>query len=70
MSKNSIEPIAHRPERAAVVSARPRTRIFNAIKSGELQAHKDGKATIIFDDELRRWMKTFRVIRRDPDAAA
>ena len=69
MLKASVSPIAHKIEGAAVASGRTRTRIFGAIKSGELQAHKDGKATIIFDDELRRWMRTFRTIGRASDAA-
>ena len=68
MSNTLVKPIGHRPEQAAQVSGLPRTRIFGAIKNKELTAHKDGKATIIFDDELRRWMKTFPTIGRAPDA--
>jgi hypothetical protein len=67
MSDTSTRPIAHKIVQAAAVSGRPRTRIFGAIKNKELTAHKDGKATIVFDDELRRWMKTFPTIGRDPD---
>jgi hypothetical protein len=67
MSDTAIKPIAYKPAEAAIAVGRPRTRIFGAIKNGELTAHKDGKATIIFDDELRRWAKTFRTIGRDPD---
>jgi hypothetical protein len=67
MSDTAIKPIAYRPAQAVVASGQPRTRIFNAIKNKELTAHKDGNATIIFDDELRRWLKSFKTIGRDPD---
>lgn len=50
------EAIAYSPEDAAIVTARSRTRIYGAIKSGELLARKDGKATIIERAELERWI--------------
>lgn len=49
--------LAYSPETAAVVSGRSRTRIFLAIKNGELAAKKDGRATLIEADELRRWVR-------------
>ncbi len=49
--------LAYSPETAAVVSGRSRTRIFLAIKNGELAAKKDGRATVIEADELKRWVK-------------
>ena len=61
---DTIRCIAHSPERAATVSGRSRSRIFKAIKEKELSARKDGKATLIDDDELRRWIATFPVIDR------
>ena len=69
MLSASLKPIAHRPARAAEVSGLSRTRIFGAIKNKELAARKIGKVTIIDDDELRRWMKTFPTIGRAPDAS-
>jgi hypothetical protein len=56
-------PIAYPPAQAAMVSGRTRTRIFGAIKSGELQARKDGKATLIEHDELTRWIRSFPVVQ-------
>ena len=56
-------PIAYPPAVAAIASGRTRTRIFGAIKSGELVARKDGKATIIEHDELMRWVRTLPVVR-------
>lgn len=69
MWDNAIKRIAYRPNDASVASGEPRTRIFDAIKKKELTAHKDGKRTLIFDDELRRWLKTFRTIGRNPAEA-
>ncbi|MEH2569653.1 hypothetical protein V1289_009280 [Bradyrhizobium sp. AZCC 2289] len=56
-------PIAYPPATAAVASGRTRTRIFGAIKSGELIARKDGKATIIEHDELMRWVRSLPIVQ-------
>lgn len=61
-------PIAYPPAQAAIASGRTRTRIFGAIKSGELIARKDGKATLIEHDELMRWVRSLPVI--EPGRAA
>jgi hypothetical protein len=50
--------LAVTPARAAELSGRTRTRIFDAIRDGELSARKDGKATLIEIDELRRWIQS------------
>lgn len=55
-------PIAYPPAQAAIASGRTRTRIFGAIKSGELKARKDGKATIIEHDELIRWVRSLPIV--------
>lgn len=57
-------PIAYQPAQAAIASGRTRTRIFGAIKSGELKARKDGKATVIEHEELMRWVRSFPVVTR------
>jgi excisionase family DNA binding protein len=51
-------PVSYAPETAAAVTGRSRTRIFKAIKDGELTARKDGRATLIEHDELRRWVRS------------
>lgn len=56
-------PLAYPPALAAVASGRTRTRIFGAIKSGELVARKDGKATLIEHDELMRWIRAFPIVK-------
>lgn len=55
--------IAFTPDVAAIVTGRSRTRIFLAIKNGELIAKKDGGATIIESDQLRSWISAM------PDAS-
>lgn len=49
--------LAYTPDIAAVVTSRSRTRIFLAIRRGELTAKKDGRSTIIEAAELDRWVK-------------
>ncbi len=66
---NDIEDIAVPPEKAAALSGRNRTRIFNAIRAGELTARKDGKATLIEVSELRRWVRSFPVVAVAGEAA-
>ncbi len=46
------------PDKASEITDTSRTRIFQAIRDGELAAHKAGKATIIEIDELRRWVRS------------
>jgi hypothetical protein len=69
MTDQEISPIAYTPEQAAVATGRSRSRIFKAIKDKELTARKDGKATILEDNELRRWVSSLPTIGRQPVAA-
>ena len=61
-------PISYTPEGAAAATGRSRSRICKAIKDKELTARKDGKATIVEENELRRWIRTFPTIGRDSSA--
>jgi hypothetical protein len=56
-----VDRLAYTPAAAALVSGRPRTRIFDALRRGELVARKDGKATLIEHEELVRWIKSFPI---------
>ncbi len=56
--------ISYTPEQAAAVTGRSRSRIFKAIKDEELTARKDGKATLLEADELRRWVQALPTIGR------
>ncbi len=64
-----FQAICYTPEQAAAATGRSRSRIFKAIKEKELTARKDGKATLIDDHELRRWVSTFPTIGRQHEAA-
>jgi hypothetical protein len=63
----TLQPIGLRPLQAAAVTGLTRTRIFAAIRAKELTAHKDGRATIITLDELRRFVSTFPTVGRNPE---
>ena len=56
--------IAYSPVGAALATGRSRTRIFKAIKDRELVARKDGRATLLEADELRRWVRALPTIVR------
>ena len=60
-----VECIAYSPQGAALATGRSRTRIFKAIKDKELVAHKDGRATLLEADELRRWVRSLPTIGRE-----
>jgi hypothetical protein len=68
-SKQVPAPIAYTPEQAALAVGRSRSRIFKGIKEKELTARKDGKATLLEVDELRRWVNSLPTIGRQPEAA-
>jgi excisionase family DNA binding protein len=67
--KNLPPPIAYAPPEAARVIGRSRTRIFAAIRDGELVARKDGGRTLIEHEELCRWVRSLPTIGREPAAA-
>ena len=49
-----LQRIAVTPDEAAIVTGRTRTRIFEALKNGEITGRKDGKAVVIEIAELER----------------
>jgi excisionase family DNA binding protein len=67
-SKSTFSRISYTPIEAAAATGRTRTRIYLAIKSGELTARKDGRATLIEHSELQRWVQSFQKI--DPVQSA
>jgi excisionase family DNA binding protein len=69
-SKSQLRRIAYTPLEAAAEIGRSRSRIFRAIKDGELSARKDGRATLIEGDELARWLRSLPRIGRGTDEQA
>jgi excisionase family DNA binding protein len=65
----TLQAISYTPEQAAFVTGRSRSRIFKAIQNRELMARKDGKATLLEADELRRWVRSMPTIGRQHVAA-
>jgi len=64
-----IPRIAMKPDEAAEATGFSRTRIFNAIRDGEITAHKDGKATIIEVAEIVRWVRSLPTRGKLPETA-
>jgi hypothetical protein len=69
LDNNLPPPIAYTPPDAARIIGRSRTRIFAAIRDGELVARKDGGRTLIEHDELCRWVRSLPTIGRESAAA-
>lgn len=62
----SVEQISYTPDQSARITGRSRTRIFKAIREGELIARKDGRATLIEAEELHRWIRSFPAVGEAP----
>jgi excisionase family DNA binding protein len=65
-----IPRLSFTPDEAALSTGFSRTRIFQAIRGGELTARKDGKATVIEKDELLRWLRSLPTRGRKSEVAA
>jgi 3-hydroxyacyl-CoA dehydrogenase len=68
MERTQINRISMTPIDAAEATGFSRTRIFNAIRDGELVARKDGKATVIEIDEIVRWVRSLPTRGKPPEA--
>jgi excisionase family DNA binding protein len=68
-STSQIPRIAMKPGEAAEATGLSRTRIFKAIRNGEMTARKDGRATVIETAEIVRWLQSLPARGRSPDAA-
>ena len=61
-----IERFAFTPTEAGAASGLSRTKIFTAIRDGELEAVKAGKSTLIMPDALRRYLASLPRRARRP----
>ena len=64
--RNGLPRFSLTPDEAAESTGFSKTRIFQAIRNGELTARKGGKATVIETDELVRWLGSLPTRGRQP----
>lgn len=57
-------PLARGPDDSARVAGCGRTKIFEAIKAGELKARKLGRKTLILDSDLRAWLASLPQVQQ------
>ena len=57
-----VAKLAFTVEEAAAAGGPGRTKIFEAIKNGELKAHKAGRRTIILVDDYKNFLKALPVV--------
>lgn len=48
--------LAHRIDRVVELTGASRTKVYEALKNGQLEAVKFGRATLVLDTSLRRWL--------------
>jgi helix-turn-helix protein len=70
LGATQIPRISMTPDDASEATGFSRTRIFNAIRDGELTARKDGKATVIEISEILRWVRSLPTRGKTPDATS
>jgi excisionase family DNA binding protein len=48
--------LSHRIDRVVEITGASRTKVYEALKRGELEAVKFGRATLVLDASVRRWL--------------
>jgi len=69
VAKAAANPIAYAVEDVPSATGLTRTRVFQAIREGQLTARKLGRRTIIEAAELRRFIETLPTRGREPNEA-
>jgi excisionase family DNA binding protein len=49
-------PLTHRIDRVVQLTGASRTKVYEALKRGELQAVKFGRSTLVLDSSVRNWL--------------
>jgi excisionase family DNA binding protein len=62
----SLEPLALSLHEACAIARAGRTSIYEAIRNGELVAHKRGRKTLIFPEDLKTWVKHLPLVHSKP----
>jgi hypothetical protein len=55
--------LAHSINQACAIACAGRTSLYEAINCGALRAVKRGHRTLILDEDLRRWLRSFPEIK-------
>lgn len=58
-----MTPLAYSPDEAAKLCGIGRTRLYEAIRAGQLPAHKFGRRTVILAESLRAFLDSLEPIR-------
>jgi excisionase family DNA binding protein len=56
--QRAAAPISHRIDRVVEITGASRTKVYEALRAGTLEAVKFGRATLVLDDSMRRWLAT------------
>jgi excisionase family DNA binding protein len=59
-----MQPMALTIAEVCAASRVGRTRVYEAIRAGELTARKHGRRTLVLNDDLRRWLEALPAIHR------
>lgn len=54
---DTIQPLAHSPDRAAIRIGKSTRSIYELIATGEIRSYKDGKRRLIPDSELQSYVQ-------------
>jgi excisionase family DNA binding protein len=55
-NEQAVVPLTHRIERVVELTGASRTNVYEALRRGDLEAVKLGRATLVLDASLRRWV--------------
>lgn len=69
MNSTPVEKHGLTIQEACTYSGIGRTKLYEAISSGKLKAHKAGKRTLILSDDLREYLRNLPLMVRTAEAS-